>query len=158
MTDRLPTTRGGYDALRERLARLKTIDRREIAREIEIARGHGDLRENADYDVAKNKQGMLEATIRDLDDKLARAEVIDVSQLTGERVLFGATVMIADAVTGIEQTIQIVGEVEADSKVGKINVTSPLARSLIAKHVGDVVKVQSPGGTREYEILDVKYV
>ena len=157
MSDRLPMTRGGYEVLRERLSRLKTTERREVSREIEIARGHGDLRENADYDAAKNKQGMIEANIRDLEDKLARAEVIDVASLSGDRVVFGATVSISDNATGTEQTVQIVGEVEADTKVGKISVTSPLARALVGKSVGDLVKAQTPGGTREFEIVDVVF-
>ena len=157
MSDRLPMTRAGYETLRERLARLKTTDRREVSREIEIARGHGDLRENADYDAAKNKQGMIEANIRDMEDKLARAEVIDVASLSGERVLFGATVLISDVKTEVEQTVQIVGEVEADTKAGRISVTSPLARALVGKNVGDTVKVQTPGGTKEYEIVNVVF-
>ena len=157
MSDRLPMTRAGYETLRERLARLKTTDRREVSREIEIARGHGDLRENAAYDAAKNKQGMIEANIRDMEDKLARAEVIDVASLSGERVLFGATVLISDVKTEVEQTVQIVGEVEADTKAGRISVTSPLARALVGKNVGDTVKVQTPGGTKEYEIVNVVF-
>jgi transcription elongation factor GreA len=157
MSERLPMTRTGFETLRERLNRLKTTDRREVAREIEIARGHGDLRENADYDAAKNKQGMIEANIRDLEDKLARAEVIDVEALSGERVLFGATVTISDTKDGAEQTVQIVGEVEADTKNGKISVTSPLARALVGKNVGDTVKAQTPGGVRELEIIDVVF-
>ena len=128
-----------------------------MSREIEIARGHGDLRENADYDAAKNKQGMIEANIRDMEDKLARAEVIDVASLSGERVLFGATVLISDVKTEVEQTVQIVGEVEADTKAGRISVTSPLARALVGKNVGDTVKVQTPGGTKEYEIVNVVF-
>ena len=157
MSERLPMTRNGFETLRERLSRLKTTDRREVAREIEIARGHGDLRENADYDAAKNKQGMIEANIRDLEDKLARAEVIDVASLSGERVVFGATVTISDTRDGAEQTVQIVGEVEADTKNGKISVTSPLARALVGKSVGDTVKAQTPGGVRELEIIDVVF-
>lgn len=157
MSERLPMTRTGFETLRERLNRLKTTDRREVAREIEIARGHGDLRENADYDAAKNKQGMIEANIRDLEDKLARAEVIDVEALSGDRVLFGATVTISDTKDGAEQTVQIVGEVEADTKNGKISVTSPLARALVGKNVGDTVKAQTPGGVRELEIIDVVF-
>jgi transcription elongation factor GreA len=157
MSDRLPMTRAGFETLRERLNKLKTTDRREVSRDIEIARGHGDLRENADYDAAKNKQGMIEANIRDLEDKLARAEVIDVSSLSGDKVLFGATVTISDVKSGGEQTVQIVGEVEADTKNGRISVTSPLARALVGKHVGDTVKAQTPGGAREYEIIDVVF-
>lgn len=157
MSDRMPITRAGYEVLRERVNRLKTTERREVAREIEIARGHGDLRENADYDAAKNKQGMIEANIRDLEDKLARAEVIDVANLSGDKVLFGATVTIVDVKTGADQRFQIVGEVEADTKNAKISVTSPLARSIIGKVVGDTVKAQTPGGAREIEITEVVF-
>ena len=157
MSDRLPMTRAGYESLRERVKRLKTVDRIEVSKEIEIARGHGDLRENADYDAAKNKQCMIEATIRDLEDKMARAEVIDVASLSGELVVFSATVTFADVSSGAEQTVQIVGEIEADTKAGRINVTSPLARALVGKSVGDTVKAQTPGGTREYEIVEVVF-
>ena len=155
--DRMPVTKPGYDRLKSELGRLKTHERRKVADQIEIARSHGDLRENADYDAAKEKQGMLEANIRDLEDKLARAEVIDVSRLSGDRVVFGATVVLLDVNTDEEQTLVIVGEVEADAKEGRISVTSPLARGLVGKSVDEVARIQTPGGLREYEITDVRF-
>ena len=157
MSDRVPITRVGYEKLREELKRMKTADRRAVAHEIEIARGHGDLRENADYDAAKEKQGILEANIRDLEDKLARAEVIDSSILSGNRIVFGAQVHVLDVENDEEQTFRIVGELEADVKNGRLSVTSPLARALIGKAVDDAVQVRTPGGVREYEILDVTF-
>ena len=153
----MPVTRSGYEKMREALRKMKTHDRREVAREIEIARAHGDLRENADYDAAKEKQGILEANIRDLEDKMARAEVIDVSSLSGERVVFGATVEIFDLATEEEKALTIVGEIEADAKHGRISVTSPLARALIGKSVDDTVDVRTPGGSKEYEITNVSF-
>lgn len=157
MSDKMPITRGGYEKLRSDLKKMKTADRMEVAREIEVARGHGDLRENADYDAAKEKQGILEAHIRDMEDKLARAEVIDIEKLSGERVVFGATVTVMDVESEEEQTLQIVGEIEADVKQGRISVTSPMARALITREVGDEVQVRSPGGVRAYEITDVEF-
>lgn len=155
---RLPMTRSGYEALRERLKTLKTTDRRQVAEELETARGHGDLRENADYEAAKDKQGLLEATIRDLEDKLGRAEVIDVSRLSGDQVKFGATVVIYDPINQTEQTVTLVGEVEADVKLGRVSVASPLARALINRRVDETVHVRTPVGLKEYEIMDVKFV
>ena len=157
MSDRVPITRTGYESFREQLKKMKTTDRRAVAEEIEIARAHGDLRENADYDAAKEKQGLLEAGIRDLEDKLARADVIDVDKLSGDRVVFGARVTLLDVDNDKELTYQIVGEVEADVKAGRLSVTSPLARSLIGKQTDSVVSVRSPGGVREYEITDVVF-
>ena len=157
MSDRMPVTRNGYDTMKETLRKMKTHDRREVAREIEVARGHGDLRENADYDAAKEKQGILEANIRDLEDKLARADVIDVSTLSGERVVFGANVEVLDLDTDEEMALTIVGEIEADAKLGRISVTSPLARALIGRSVDDEVQVQTPGGSKEYEITNVSF-
>ena len=157
MSDRMPVTRNGYDTMKETLRKMKTLDRREVAREIEVARGHGDLRENADYDAAKEKQGILEANIRDLEDKLARADVIDVSTLSGERVVFGANVEVLDLDTDEEMALTIVGEIEADAKLGRISVTSPLARALIGRSVDDEVQVQTPGGSKEYEITNVSF-
>lgn len=154
---RMPMTREGYERIRAELKRLKTTERMAVAEEIEIARGHGDLRENADYDAAKEKQGMLEARIRDLEDKVGRAEVIDISKLGGEKVVFGATVTLFDTDTEEEQTITIVGEPETDLKAGRISVTAPLARALIGRNLDDVVKVNTPGGEREYEITDVTF-
>ena len=157
MEARLPITRQGYEVIKEQLKKMKTHDRREVANEIEIARAHGDLRENADYEAAKEKQGMLEAHIRDLEDSVARAEVIDVSKLSGERVVFGATVELADTTGDTEMTVTIVGEVEADAKAGRISITSPIARALIGRNIDDTVQVRTPGGMKEYEILDVSF-
>lgn len=154
---RLPMTRAGYEALRERLKTLKTTDRRQVAEELEIARGHGDLRENADYEAAKDKQGLLEANIRDLEDKLARAEVIEVSKLSGDVVKFGATVVIYDPLAQTEQILTIVGEVEADVKLGLVSITSPLARALINRRVDETVHVRTPGGLKEFEIIEVRF-
>ena len=153
----MPITRVGYETMKVELKRLKTTERRDVAREIELARSHGDLRENADYDAAKERQGMLEANIRSLEDKLARAEVIDVSRLTGERVIFGATVGLLDLDSDEEKTVTIVGEAEADVRAGRISVTSPIARALIGKSVDDVANVNTPGGLREYEITAVNF-
>lgn len=155
--DRMPMTQAGYERMRAELKRLKTSERRDVAALIEEARSHGDLRENADYDAAKEKQGMLEANIRDLEDKLARAEVIDVSKLGGDKVVFGATVTLYDVTADAEKTVTIVGELEADAKVGRISVSSPLARGLIGKQIDDVARIQTPGGAREYEISDVSF-
>ena len=157
MDQRMPITRRGYERLKDELKRLKTTERRDVAREIEIARGHGDLRENADYDAAKERQGMLEANIRVLEDKLARAEIIDIARLSGDRVVFGATVDLLDVDTDEERTLTLVGEFEADAKAGLVSVTSPIARALIGKRIDDSVNVVTPGGEREYEITDVRF-
>ena len=131
--------------------------RPEVARAIEVARGHGDLSENADYDAAKNKSGLLEAKIRDLEAKLAMCEVIDPASIEiTDRIVFGTFVCISDLDSGDERRLTIVGEYESDINNGHISLSSPLGRSLIGKHVGDVVKVQAPGGTREYEVLSVE--
>ena len=157
MDERLPITRAGYARLKDELKRLKTHERRDVARQIEIARSHGDLRENADYDAAKERQGMLEANIRVLEDKLARSEVIDVSRLSGDRVVFGATVTILDVNTDEDKEVTIVGEVEADPEQGSISVTSPLARSLIGKRLDDSVTLRAPGGVKEYEVINLTF-
>ncbi|MBU0552652.1 transcription elongation factor GreA [Myxococcota bacterium] len=155
--ERYPITEKGYRRLMEELKRMKTLDRRAVAQELEIARAHGDLRENADYDAAKEKQGMLEATIRDYEDRAARAHVVDVSRLSGDRVIFGATVTLIDTDTEEERTLTIVGEFEADPKQGLISVRSPIAAGLIGKEVDDVVTIRTPGGEREYEIVGVTF-
>lgn len=150
-----PITPRGYDALRAELQRLKAM-RPELAKAIEIARGHGDLSENGDYDAAKEKSGMTEARIRDLESKLAMAEIIDPLSL-GEpnRVVFGSSVKLVDVVTDEERTICIVGADESDVERGLISCESPLGRGVIGKEVGDVARVQLPGGVREYEISEV---
>ena len=157
MSERVPLTKRGFERIRDELKRLKTTERRDVAHQLEVARAHGDLKENADYDAARERQGMLEAMIRDLEDVVARAEVIDTSKLSGDRVVFGATVTLFNTDTEEENTIRIVGEAEADVKAGLISVTSPLARSLIGKHLDDTVRVTAPGGRKEYEITDVDF-
>ncbi len=149
----------GYGALKDELKKLKSIDRPEISKAIEIARAHGDLSENADYSAAKEKQSFIEGRIQDIESKLALSEVIDPSKLSGTRVVFGAIVTLQDQETEDEVTYQIVGLDEADLKKGKISVTSPMARAMIGKSVGDEVSVKSPkGGSKEYEVLSVRFV
>jgi transcription elongation factor GreA len=150
-------TAGGLRRLKEELKQLQGVERLKISREIEVARGHGDLRENAEYHAAKEKQSHIEGRILDLNDCIARAEVIDVSKLKGDRVVFGATVTLLDQETDKEVTYTLVGEPEADIKRRMISVTSPLARGLIGKRVGDLAVVQSPGGPREYEVVTIGF-
>jgi transcription elongation factor GreA len=154
----VPMTKGGLERIKEELKRLKSTERGKIVKEIEVARAHGDISENAEYHAAKERQGQIEARIRQLDDMIARAEVIDISKLKGEKVMFGATVELSDAETDVKVTYRIVGEVEADAKKGLISITSPIARALVGKSIGDDVTVQAPGGTRDFEILAVKFV
>ena len=157
MTDRIPITREGHEALMDELKRLKSVDRPAISKEIGVAREHGDLKENAEYHAAKEKQGHIEGRIAYLEDRIARADVIDVSRLSGDRVVFGATVDLFDVDNETEVTYRIVGEDEADLDDGKISVVSPIARALIGKEVGDTVTLQTGRGRREYEILDVNF-
>ena len=154
---RIPITATGLRRLKEELKQLQTVERGKISREIEVARAHGDLRENAEYHAAKEKQSHVEGRILSLNDWIARAEVIDVSKLSGDKVVFGATVKLLDVETDKEVTYTLVGELEADIKRRLISVTSPLARGLIGKAVGDLVNVQSPGGAREYEVVEVLF-
>jgi len=154
---RIPITASGLRRLKEELKHLQGVERLKISKEIEVARGHGDLRENAEYHAAKEKQSHIEGRILNLNDWIARAEVIDVSKLSGDKVVFGATVKLLDAETDKEVTYTLVGELEADIKRRLISVTSPLARGLIGKAVGDLVTVQSPGGAREYEVVEVLF-
>jgi transcription elongation factor GreA len=154
---RIPITASGLRRLKEELKQLQTVERLKISREIEVARAHGDLRENAEYHAAKEKQSHIEGRILHLNDWIARAEVIDVSKLSGDKVVFGATVKLLDVETDKEVTYTLVGELEADIKRRLISVTSPLARGLIGKAVGDLVNVQSPGGAREYEVVEVLF-
>lgn len=146
----------GAQKLREELARLKE-ERPKISREIGVAREHGDLKENAEYHAAKDRQGMVEALIKDIEDKLARAEVIDPTKLSGDRVRFGATVKMTNLDTDEETAYQIVGADEADINDGKISVSAPLARALIGKSVGDEVVVHLPAGKRRYEIAEITF-
>lgn len=156
MTDKVPMTPGGAQKLKDELARLKE-ERPKISREIGIAREHGDLSENAEYHAAKERQGLVEARIKDIEDKLARAEVIDPSKLGGDRVRFGATVLLTNLDTDEEAKYQIVGADEADINHGLISISAPLARALIGKSIGDEVVVQLPAGTRRYEIGSVDF-
>jgi transcription elongation factor GreA len=150
-----PMTPRGYAALRSELMKLKSM-RPELARAIEVARGHGDLSENGDYDAAKEKSGMVEAKIRDIETRLAMAEVIDPRKLTiSDRVVFGATVTIEDVDSGERRVISIYGAEESDVDKGWISFEAPLGKGLIGKEVGDVVKVALPGGAREYEIVEL---
>jgi transcription elongation factor GreA len=156
MTEKVPMTPGGAQKLREELTRLKE-ERPKISREIGIAREHGDLSENAEYHAAKERQGLVEARIKDIEDKLARAEVIDPTKLSGDRVRFGATVGLLNLDTDEEATYQIVGADEADIDNGLISVSAPLARALISKTIGDEVEVKLPAGTRRYEISSIAF-
>jgi len=158
MTEKFPMTPAGHATMRAQLHKLKNVDRIANSRAIEVARGHGDLSENADYSAAKEEQGLIEAKIRELEAKLTLAEVIDPTKLSGSRVKFGATVTIEDSETGEPQTYTIVGEHEADIKRGRISIGAPVARALIGKEVGDTVIVQSPKGKREYEVSSVAWV
>jgi len=158
MADKFPMTPAGLATLRRQLKKLKDVDRPANSRAIEIARGHGDLSENADYSAAKEEQGLIEARIRELEAKISFAEVIDPTKLSGSRVSFGATVTIEDSENGDRQTFMIVGEHEADIKVGRISIGAPVARSLIGKEVGDSVVLQTPKGRREVEISEVAWV
>ncbi|HEU5075564.1 MAG TPA: transcription elongation factor GreA [Polyangiaceae bacterium] len=154
--EKVPMTPAGAEKLKSELGRLKE-ERPKISREIGVARDHGDLSENAEYHAAKERQGMVEARIKDIEDKLARAEVIDPTKLSGDRVRFGATVTVTNLDTEEEATYQIVGADEADINQGTISVSAPLARALIGKSPGDSVTVNLPGGTRNYEIADVTF-
>ncbi|HHN67348.1 MAG TPA: transcription elongation factor GreA, partial [Thermopetrobacter sp.] len=155
--NKVPMTVSAYEALKEELKHLKTVKRAEIVKAIATARAHGDLSENAEYHAAKEQQGWNEARVMELEDKLSRAEVIDVSNLSGDKVQFGATVKLVDEDTEKEVTYQIVGDFEADVSKGKISISSPIARALIGKEAGDSVEVNTPGGGKSYEILEVEY-
>lgn len=157
MTIRTPMTVEGHRALQEELQRLKGEERMKAVRAIEEARAHGDLSENAEYDAAKNAQGMLEGRIRDIEGKLATAQVIDITSLTGEKVMFGATVRLSDCDNGDERVLTIVGEDQSNVDAGLISYSSPLARALIGKSVDDTVRVRLPAGEKEYEILEVQF-
>jgi transcription elongation factor GreA len=152
-----PMTPAGFASMKAHLKRLKDVDRPANSRAIEVARGHGDLSENADYSAAKEEQGLIEAKIRELEAKTLLAEVIDPTKLSGTRVKFGATVTIEDAESGEAQTYVIVGEHEADIKRHRISVGAPVARALIGKEIGETVVVQSPKGKREYEVTKIEW-
>ncbi len=155
---KVPLTLRGAGLLREELKRLKSVDRPAVVAAIAEARSHGDLSENAEYDAAKERQGFIEGRIQEVESKLGNAQIIDPKALDADgRVVFGATVELEDMDSGDTVTYQIVGDDEADIKQGRISLNSPVARALIGKYAGDVAQVQTPGGKREYEILDVKY-
>jgi len=155
--DKVPMTAGGYAALEAELKRRTAEERPRIIEAIAEARSHGDLSENAEYHAAKEAQSHNEGRIAELEDKLSRAEVIDVSKLSGSTIKFGAKVRLVDEDTDEEKIYQIVGDVEADVKTGRISISSPIARALIGKSVGDSVEVTAPGGSRSYEVLQVSY-
>ncbi len=155
--DNYPMTPDGLKALEDELRKLKTEERPAVIQAIAAAREHGDLSENAEYDAAREKQGFIEGRVAELEAVISRAEVIDPSKFSGETVRFGAKVMVADEDTDEETTYRIVGEHEADLEQGKLSVTSPLARALIGKSVGDSVEVAAPGGARAYEICEVSF-
>jgi len=157
LPDRAPMTRAGYVGLEQELKRLKSVERPAIVKEIELARAHGDLSENAEYHAAKEKQGHVEGRIQMLEDKLARAQVIDPSGQSLDQVRFGLTVDLEDADTGEKVTYTILGEEESDVSQGTISVSSPVARALLGKAVGDSVTVRVPKGTRQFEVLEIRY-
>ncbi|PCI86735.1 MAG: transcription elongation factor GreA [Hyphomicrobiales bacterium] len=155
--EKIPMTIAGHAAMEAEAKRRKSVDRPAIINAISEARKHGDLSENAEYHAAKEDQGMNEATIQMLESNLALAEIIDVSKLSGDKIIFGATVGLVDEDTDEEVTYQIVGEAEADVKQGKISISSPIARALINKQVEDSAEVNTPGGGKTYEILSVEF-
>jgi transcription elongation factor GreA len=156
--EKVPMTGEGYRVLDEELKRLKTQERPTVISSIAEARSHGDLSENAEYHAAKERQGWIEGRIAEIEDKMARAQVIDVSKLSGAQVKFGATVTVVDEDTEDEARYQIVGEHEADVKSGRLSLTSPLARGMMGKETGEVVEVFTPSGVKAYEILKIEWV
>ncbi len=150
-------TSEGYRSLEEEIRFLKSVERPRIIKAIAEARAHGDLSENAEYHAAKEQQGLNESRVAELEDKMSRADIIDVTKLSGDTVMFGVTVTLVDEDNDEESTYQIVGELEADVKKGRISITSPLARALIGKSVGDSVEVVTPGGGKSYEILKISF-
>lgn len=156
--EKVPMTGPGFVKLEDEIRNLKTVERPSVIRAISEARAHGDLSENAEYHAAKERQGFIEGRLLELEDVLARAQVIDPTKLSGKAVKFGATVSVVDEDTNKEVTYQIVGDMEADLKQKRISISSPLARALIGKSAGDSVEVAAPGGARSYGILKVKFV
>jgi transcription elongation factor GreA len=155
----IPITKRGAEKLKEELHRLKTVERHAVIQAIAEARAQGDLSENAEYEAAKDKQGFIEGRILEIEGKLAAAQIIDPSTLdAGGRVVFGSTVLLEDEASGNEVTYQIVGDDEADIKLGLVSISSPIARALIGKEAGDVADVQAPGGVKRYEIMEVRYL
>ena len=155
--DRIPMTASGYKALEDEISHLKLVERPAVIKMIAEARSHGDLSENAEYHAAKDAQGLNEARVAELEDKIARAEIIDPSKLSGSSIKFGATVTLEDEDSGDKVKYKIVGEDEANLRDGKISISSPIARALIGKSKGDSAEVTTPRGARSYEILKVEY-
>ena len=155
MVERIPMSVSGHKRLKEELTRLERVERPDVVKAIEVARGHGDLKENAEYHAAKERQGHIEGRILELKDKLGRAEVIDCSKVTIEKALFGTIVSLLDMDTDEEVSYQLLGAEEVDVKNGTISVFSPLGRSILGKSVGDEVMVNTPGGTREFEVMEI---
>lgn len=153
----VPMTIAGKKKLEEELKHLKSVERPKVIEEIAVARSHGDLSENAEYDAAREKQGFIEGRIQDLEDKIARAQVVDTSQLQTDKIVFGAIVQIKDLDNDEEKKYQIVGVDEADVKVGKVSIESPIARQLLGKKEGDVVTIRVPKGEIEYEVISIRY-
>jgi transcription elongation factor GreA len=156
--ERIPMTAAGYKTLEEEVNKLKNVERHEIIKHIAEARAHGDLSENAEYHAAKEKQSFIEGRVIELEDMIGRADVIDVSKMSGTTVKFGATVTMVDEDTREKRKYQLVGDHESDAKKGRISISSPIARALIGKSKGDTVEVAAPGGARSYEILKVEFV
>jgi len=157
MSHSIPLTKESYGALQEELKRLMRVERPKVIQDIAEARAHGDLSENAEYDAAKNRQGFIEGRIKELNDKLARAYVVDLTNMKPDKVVFSSTVTLYDTAVEEEITYKIVGEDEADIKLGKISCTSPVGKALIGHKLDDSVRVTVPSGTKEYEIIDIKY-
>lgn len=157
MSHSIPLTKESHEALQEELKRLIRVERPKVIQDIAEARAHGDLSENAEYDAAKNRQGFIEGRIQEINGKLARAYVVDLSNMKPDKVVFGCTVTLYDTATEEEITYKIVGEDEADIKLAKISCTSPVGKALIGHKLDDSVKVSVPSGTKEYEIIDIKY-
>jgi transcription elongation factor GreA len=157
MSHSIPLTKESHEALQEELKRLIRVERPKVIQDIAEARAHGDLSENAEYDAAKNRQGFIEGRIQEINGKLARAYVVDLSNMKPDKVVFGCTVTLYDTATEEEITYKIVGEDEADIKLGKISCTSPVGKALIGHKLDDSVKASVPSGVKEYEIIDIKY-
>lgn len=155
--ERIPMTAEGYGRLETELKRLKTVERPDVIKSISAAREHGDLAENAEYHAARERQSFIEGRVRELEDKLSRAEIIDVSKLSGKEIKFGATVTLADEETDEKKTYQLVGADEADVNNGRLSITSPVARALIGRGIGDSVHVETPSGGRSYEVIKINY-
>jgi len=156
--DKVPMTMSGYERLQEELRQLKTVERPAIIKAIAEARDHGDLSENAEYHAARERQSFIEGRVLELEGKISRAEIIDVKKLSGKTITFGATVTLADEDTDEENKYQIVGADESDISKGLLSITSPLARALIGKSVGDSVEVVTPRGSKSYEIVKIRFI